>query len=271
MSRRRNVHSHDDSLSRTHWASVEALLATHYRGRGYQVEHTGTGNTGARFDGGIDLKLRKGDEFILVDCKHWKSQVPHNYVHQLIGLMVNHSATGAILATSGEFTKYAIESANKHGHVQLIDGTQLRAMLGPLPEPVADAEFSRAANGAMAASHGRGRAGRRYGAHGPASRLIAKLGAGFISAAVFWLFMQFVLNRVSHTLVPAHGAAPASQSARVQPPPLAREAFVSAPTEVSNEEASTRARARSDAELTEWQRKNAESMKILEKTTPEAR
>jgi len=46
---------------------------------------------------------------------------------------------------------------------------------------------------------------------------------------------------------------------------------VATPPVVSNEEDAARARAMSDAELKEWQRKNAESMKILEKTTPEMR
>src|SRR6476619_1223036 len=63
-------------------------------------------------------------------------KVAHNDVHQLIGVMVNEGATGAILVTSGEFTRAAVEAATKQGHVQLVDGDDLRAMLGPLPEPL---------------------------------------------------------------------------------------------------------------------------------------
>jgi hypothetical protein len=126
----------DDSLSRVRWDDFESLLATYYRDQGYQVEHVGTGRTGGRFDGGIDLKLRKDDQYILVQCKHWNAkQVPHNAVHELLGIMVNQGATGAILVTSGEFTKAAIEAATRQGHVQLIDGEELRAMLGPVAEP----------------------------------------------------------------------------------------------------------------------------------------
>src|SRR3546814_5441013 len=102
----------------------------------YDVEHTGTGASGTKFDGGIDLKLRRGAEYVLVEAKHWNAfQVPHNVVHQLLGVMVNQGATGAIVVTSGEFTKAAIEAATRHGHVQLIDGAELRQMLGPIPEP----------------------------------------------------------------------------------------------------------------------------------------
>lgn len=125
----------DDALSRVDWKRLESLLAVYYRGQGYEVEHCGTGGAGRRFDGGVDLKLRKGDEYIVVECKHWNAkQVPHNPVHQLLGVMVNEGATGAILVTSGEFTAYARESASKLGHVQLVDGEALRAMIGPLPE-----------------------------------------------------------------------------------------------------------------------------------------
>ena len=51
------------------------------------------------------------------------------------GIMVNERATGAAVVTSGEFTRAAIEAATRHGHVQLIDGDDLRVLLGPLPEP----------------------------------------------------------------------------------------------------------------------------------------
>ncbi|MBF6023438.1 restriction endonuclease [Lysobacter niastensis] len=126
----------DDALARVGWDHLETLLAAYYRSEGYQVEHVGTGATGAKFDGGIDLKLRRGEQYIVVQCKHWNAmKVPHNAVHELLGLMVNEGATGAILATSGEFTKAAIEAATRLGHVHLIDGDELRVMLGPVREP----------------------------------------------------------------------------------------------------------------------------------------
>ena len=146
----RNVrHRRTDALTQVRWDQLESLLAVYYRGQGYTIDHCGTGASGTQFDGGIDLKLRKDDAYILVQCKHWNAkQVPHNDVHQLIGLMVNEGATGAILVTSGEFTRAAVEAATKQGHVQLVDGDDLRAMLGPLPDasPVsAGAEGSRSA------------------------------------------------------------------------------------------------------------------------------
>src|SRR6478672_9898917 len=127
----------NDALSRVGWDQLESLLADHYRRQGYHVEHVGTGASGTRFDGGIDLKLRRDSEYILVQCKHWNAmKVTHNAVHELLGIMVNQGATGAILVTSGEFSKAAIEAGSRQGHVQLIDGDELRAMLGPVAEPL---------------------------------------------------------------------------------------------------------------------------------------
>lgn len=133
-----------DALTHVTWDQLEAMLATYYREQGYRVDHVGTGGTGAAFDGGIDLKLYKDDAYIVVQCKHWNTkQVTHNSVHELLGVMVTQGATGAILVTSGEFSRFAIESATKQGHVQLVDGDDLREMLGPLPDVASPAFGSR--------------------------------------------------------------------------------------------------------------------------------
>ncbi|MDC7807996.1 restriction endonuclease [Luteimonas sp BLCC-B24] len=132
---KRVAHRRDDALTGVRWDRLEHLLAAYYREAGYQVEHVGTGASAGRFDGGVDLKLQRDGRVVLVQVKHWNAyKVPHNEVHQLIGLMVNARADAAILVTSGEFTKAAIEAATRNGLVQLIDGDELRAMLGPLPE-----------------------------------------------------------------------------------------------------------------------------------------
>lgn len=123
-----------DALSEVRWDRLEHLLAEHYREQGYVVEHVGTGGSGRRFDGGVDLRMQRGGQVVLVQVKHWNAyKVPHNEVHQLIGLMVNANADAAILVTSGEFTKAAIEAATRNGLVELVDGEELRAMLGEVP------------------------------------------------------------------------------------------------------------------------------------------
>ena len=130
-------HRHDDALSRVSWDEFERLVAEHYRRQGFAVEHVGTGGGTHRTDGGIDIKLFRDRDIILVQCKHWTCwKVPHNDVHQLIGVMHTAGATGAIVITSGEFTNAAIEAAAKFRHIRLIDGKTIRAMLGPIAEPV---------------------------------------------------------------------------------------------------------------------------------------
>lgn len=128
---KRVAHRRDDALSGVRWDRLEHLLAAYYRDAGHQVTHVGTGATAGQFDGGVDLELRRDGRLLLVQVKHWKAcQVPHNDVHQLIGVMVNARADGAIVVTSGEFTRAAIEAAARNDQVQLIDGDELRAMLG---------------------------------------------------------------------------------------------------------------------------------------------
>lgn len=234
-------HRHSDALTRVGWDQLEALLAAYYRSEGYEVEHVGTGATGAKFDGGIDLKLRRAEEFIVVQCKHWNAmKVPHNAVHELLGLMVNHGATGAILATSGEFTRAAIDAAARRGHVQLIDGDELRMMLGPIREP--GAEF---ASIRMGAHEGSGmsvarRVGERllsaaedrirYGGNGrgrrsaPRNRVLA-LGLKLVVFLLFMAFVVFMYQQLARTI---QGIAP------VPPPPAttAAPAVLSAPVSV---------------------------------------
>ena len=102
---------HYDALSRIDWRAFERLIADYYRDQGFVVDHSGTGaSSRIGFDGGIDLKLRKGAEYVLVQCKHENVyKVTHNPVHELLGVMANQGASRAILITSGEFTGLLLE------------------------------------------------------------------------------------------------------------------------------------------------------------------
>jgi len=192
----------DDAVSRVGWQSMETLLAEYYRGQGYAVEHVGTAGTGARYDGGIDLKLRRGDAYTVVQVKHWNAyKVPHNDVHQLLGVMVNEGATGAILITSGEFTRAAVDAATRQGHVQLVDGSQVRAMLGAafdaLPSP---AGASRELDAFVAAVDPRARATRRLSP--PRSRSVYSsqfvwLACAFVGVAVFAVIVHTLLEQTA--------------------------------------------------------------------------
>ena len=121
---------HRDALSEIDSLEFERLLASYYRDEGYDVTLSGTGNGRSTFDGGVDLRLRKDGLLTLVQCKRENVyQVTHNVVHELLGIKVNESAAGAIVITAGEFTDAARRAADS-GHVRLIDGIELRRMLG---------------------------------------------------------------------------------------------------------------------------------------------
>lgn len=248
-------HRHDDALSRIGWAELECLLATYYREVGWWVEHSGTGGTGAKFDGGVDLRIRRDAEVVLVQCKHWNAkQVPHNAVHELLGVMVNEGATGAILVSSGEFTRAAIDAAQRHGHVKLIDGETLRGMLGPLPEP----EPPQRAPPASAV-----RGPQRSGAN----LLFWLMASAF--AVAFVLIVREVLDRTADTASePVAEPATDTRASAVQPTTVATHAPQSAVAAPVRPIPSP-PRLPTEAEIRESQRKADEAMRLIEDSTPE--
>jgi restriction system protein len=284
----------DDALTRIGWDRLETLLAEHYRREGYAVEHVGTGGSRRRFDGGIDLKLRRADEYVLVQSKHWNAyQVTHNAVHELLGVMVNQSATGAILVTSGEFTRAAAEAANRQGHVQLIDGVDLRRMLGqldePAPAPSRIAEYARQVsaspaartiggairdrlvNEAVQAARGRRGAGVTRSALaaglGPiVLKLVITVVMLWVLAGAFtrlWTSFANSMSRAQEVTAPAPLPAPEVERAGLMP------AATGSATKPPVESTRDPYRPPTDAEIRESQRKADAAMEILRDHTPE--
>ena len=276
----------NDALAGEDWARVEHLLADYYRREGYAVEHCGTGGRAARFDGGVDLRLRRDGETILVQCKHWNAyQVPHNDVHQLLGIMVNERATGAIVVTSGEFTRAAIEAATRHGHVQLVDGDDLRRMLGDSYTQTGDARarsggddrWNRtsgsfgawAAERLVSAAEDRIRGGgKRRGTSLVAASAWSGLAAiliKFVLAIALLFFMSAALQRAIRNIAPVQ---PQASTARViqQPGPA-----VTTPMRESTAKEPPPAMIHlpTPQEIEAQRRRSAESMDILRASTPE--
>ncbi len=156
MALKRNRRRWDDALSRMDPTRFEALIGDHYRKQGYEVEHVGAQAIGHRYDGGIDLKMHRGGEYLIVQCKRWTARkVPHNDVHELLGIMLTEGASGAMVVTSGEFTLAARNAAAKYRHVQLIDGIELRAILGPRALADVQAALATVSRGANLLRRGR--------------------------------------------------------------------------------------------------------------------
>jgi hypothetical protein len=312
-----------DALTRVSWQQFETLLADYYRAQGYVVEHVGTGLSGGESDGGIDLKLRRDGRYVVVQCKHWNAkQVTHNAMHELLGVMLTEGATDAILVTSGEFTRAALEKAQALTHITLIDGEAARAMLGSLldalpstaePVPIrlhADEPMARRTQVLLASSPplahrlvedaasrlisaaedrirygGRSRRSDRRGA-GLLTSMLGALGAKLAIVAIGLILMlvcvQMFLSQMQKTVVSlSRQNVQAVQPAASHPRPslsqpaaasLQRSSTLTLPSPAQQAAVKPQASigtTMSKAELEAWQRKNAESMRILESTTPE--
>ncbi|HUV96377.1 MAG TPA: restriction endonuclease [Acidobacteriaceae bacterium] len=271
---------YSDALTRVSWQDFERLLATWYAGQGYRVEHVGTAESGTQFDGGIDLKLYRDADYVVVQCKHWNvRQVTHNPVHELLGVMLTERATGAVVITSGEFTRAAQAAAAKERRVELIDGAALRQMLGPhlaalVPTPSEDSacrQTEAIEKGPASAARYRTWEPRRRRKRNPLPGIVFAIIAGLVA---FYFIRHTIANLAtqpaerSAVFIPSPTAPPAVFSPAG---PRIRSPLVSsfAPHPVQTRHAVYGQTQMTDGELREWKRKNAAAMKILEKTTPE--
>lgn len=135
-----------ESIRSLSWKQFEELLGEAYRRQGFTVFE----NPGKGVDGGIDLTIRRGGETYLVQCKHWKTyKVGVKVVREMLGLVTAHGATGAIVVTSGVFTKEAVDFAAVQ-KVELVDSDDLVRLIGAVqaaptmvPEAPASASVTR--------------------------------------------------------------------------------------------------------------------------------
>ena len=277
---------HADPLASTPWDEFEGLMAKHYASHGYRVEHSGTGARTSRrhFDGGIDLKLFRDGEYIVVQCKRASVfEVTHNVVHELIGVMHTQHATRAIVVNTGEFSAAAVAAAAEFPQIELIDGLKLRRMLaetGDLPT----AHWTDDMLASLADTRRRrNRPSRNWGRSRNATLMFwlakAVLAIG-IPVFVALILIPSILRHATAPLIQATTPGPTSQQpASGDTRPLREPAIAGDPAAAgqpmanSNQPAPTSSAQPvftklSKKEVEEWDKKNAEAMRILEKTTP---
>jgi len=127
-----------DSILSLSWREFELLVGEAFRRQGFQVSETGGGGA----DGGIDLKLQKGAETTLVQCKNWRSfKVSVKEVRELFGVMVAERAQRAIFVASGSYTREARDFAGGKP-ITLIDGTALLDLVAPVGRTVQHVEVA---------------------------------------------------------------------------------------------------------------------------------
>lgn len=108
-----------DTVSNLTWSEFEQLTAAAFRRQGYRVME----NCGGGADGGIDLVLVRGDERVLVQCKHWRtSNVGVSLVRELYGITRSreHAGSRGCFVTFGHYTSDAREFARANG-IELVD------------------------------------------------------------------------------------------------------------------------------------------------------
>jgi restriction system protein len=114
------------SIREISWRDFEILVAEAYRRQGFSSSVVGD----ASGDGGVDIELRRRDDVVLVECKHWKAyKVSVTTIRELLGVVVSRKATAGIVITSGQFTQEARNFAEANSTIQLVDGSALDVLI----------------------------------------------------------------------------------------------------------------------------------------------
>jgi len=241
--RRRLVDSQTgmDSLRSMDWRSFERLVGEAFRRQGYVVKETGQGGA----DGGVDLELHKAGQITLVQCKQWRLQsVGVSTVREMFGILVDRGADAVKIVSLGGYTPDAAAFA-RGKRIELVDGRMLLATVRSIqakkePEIALDNPLS------------------------------------FAGGVLVCLLIAFALptpkperplNVPSAPMVSS--PAPRQSDAATQGVPLIRTAAVPMQAAASPDQKIYKADPpMSNDELREWEKRNREAMKIMEKTTP---
>ena len=108
------------------WIEFEELVAANYVAQGYEVDRVGQAGP----DGGIDLRMKRSGETVLVQCKHYRNSWVHELpLRQFLGSLENFKADRGIFVSCGVFDETAEQFAKQNPRLQLVAGEQLEAMI----------------------------------------------------------------------------------------------------------------------------------------------
>ena len=114
-----------ESIRDLPWRRFEELVAEAFRRDGFAVIE----NVHAGADGGVDIRLRRGGETYLVQCKNWRRRsIGVATVREMFGVLVAESAREVFVVCSGTFTADAVRFA-KGKPIHLVDGDMLMEMV----------------------------------------------------------------------------------------------------------------------------------------------
>jgi Restriction endonuclease len=121
---RRQLLEQTSDLRRLSAAEFELLVGELLRLEGWDVEEAGRHGEP---DGNVDLRLRRGNRTMLVQCKRWDSrQVNVDEVRKLAGTLLREGLAGknGMLVTLSSFTTAAVAEAKQIG-ITLVGGNEL--------------------------------------------------------------------------------------------------------------------------------------------------
>lgn len=108
------------------WIEFEELVVANYAAQGYEVDRVGKAGP----DGGVDLRMQKDGEIVLVQCKHYRNSWVHELpLRQFLGSLENYKATRGIFVSCGVFDETAEKFARQNPRIELVAGEQLESMI----------------------------------------------------------------------------------------------------------------------------------------------
>ncbi len=114
------------------WWDFETMIGCLYTLHGYDVLRKSLIGSP---DGGVDLVLHKEGKKFLVQCKHHSlARITVNTAREIYGLMCREKADGAILITSGSFSRPLLKEFEKNKRLQLIDSAGIMEMIEEVRE-----------------------------------------------------------------------------------------------------------------------------------------
>ncbi|UPG92893.1 restriction endonuclease [Luteibacter aegosomatissinici] len=267
-----------DALARLSWQDFEHLLAEHYREQGYRVELVAAHDLKALGNAGLDMRLHRGSETVIVQCGHWDAIfVDVAEANQLMSAMLNEAASRGVLVTRGTFTAAAKAAVRRQPRVHLVDGDLLRAML-KLPDHLdtAPAGTRPAEKVARTAAAARRRSGSDRSYTLPAV-------IGVVIVGLLGFFVWRAMSRHDDTPPPVAATPAASAPVAVAPPaalppttvprvPVTAAQAAPRQPEASDglaRELAERERARREEEAAAGRKKSEDALKVMERNTRE--
>ena len=222
-----------NSLRQMSWRQFEQLAGEAFRRQGYAIEETGLGGS----DGGIDLILRRNGQTTLVQCKQWQNrQVGVKVVREMYGVLIDQGADSVKIVALGDYTADARQFAQGKP-IELIHG-------GALIATVRSLQTAKRATGTMDSP---------LALVGSMAACLLVIGALSSASTTAPISVGPPSVAIQPTTLPMQAHSP--RSVATSPPQPQATIYMSD--------------SQNAAQLRDWKKRNAESMKILEKTTKE--